>query len=331
MRKRIDIHLNLAGVGTNESGCYASSQFRRRYSFLFFRIIYKFTKRSLEMSADQDWTSLLVETIEKSKEVDYGICLGFDRVYDINGTHRSEWDQMVVPHDWVFKVCEENTVLLPGPGLHPYRPDALDILDEFNDRKACLIKWLPPAQNIDASDPKLIPFYEKLAGFGIPLLVHTGTEKTFKTQKISKDYIDVMRLKLALDHGVKVIAAHTATGVLGSGEMNQRNQVLQLLSDYPNFWVENSGICNPGRAHNLFDLAETPLIAENTLYGSDFPVPSNAAYYINKFGFKKVMKLEKERNLIDRDVAIKREAGFLDETLVRPNEVLANLDYWLHK
>ncbi len=329
MDKKIDIHLNLAGVGTNRSGCSASPSFRRRYSFLFFRLMYGFSNRTLTESADRKWVNLLVNIIKQSREVDYGVCLGFDRVYDKNGRHRPEWDQMVVPHEWVFSVCEENNELLPGPGLHPYRPNALDMLDEYNERKACLIKWLPPAQNIDADDPKLIPFYQKLADVGIPLLVHTGTEKTFKTQKISKDYIDVMRLKLALDHGVKVIAAHTATGVLGSGETVQRNQVLQLLSDYPNFWVENSGICNPGRAHNLFDLSLTPEISNKTLYGSDFPVPSNAIYYVKKFGFKKVLHLERIRNLIDRDVAIKREAGFDNETLTRPQKVLSHLDYWL--
>ncbi|NRA68067.1 MAG: amidohydrolase family protein [Pseudobacteriovorax sp.] len=331
MTARIDVHMNLAGVGTRGSGCKTSSEFRRRYSFIFYRLLHKISRKKLETSADQDWAELVAKTVRESKEVDYGVVLGFDKVYDENGKHLPRFDQMVVPADWVFEVCNSYKELLPCPGLHPYRLDALDALDELAEKKAVCIKWLPPAQNIDASKPQLVPFYKKLADSGIPLLVHTGTEKTFKTQKISRDYIDIARLALPLEHGVKIIAAHSATGVIGTGEMNQRNLLRQMLADFPNLWVDNSGICNPGRFFNLIPLTKCPDILERTIYGSDFPVPCNAFYYLKDFGARKVFELERIRNIIDRDIAIKRRAGYQEETITNAPKVLANLSYWLER
>ena len=43
---------------------------------------------------------------------------------------------------------------------------------------AVLIKWLPLTQIIDPASPKCIPLYEAMAHYGIPLLCHTGGEKT---------------------------------------------------------------------------------------------------------------------------------------------------------
>lgn len=324
---RIDIHLNLAGTGTHNSGCLVTPRFRRRFTFEGLRMLYGISRKQLKESADMDWVDMLVTLLKESQEVDYGVVLGFDQVYDRKGNVLSKLNQMIVPADWVFKVCEENPGLLPCPGLHPYRLDALDELDRIAEKGAVLIKWLPPAQNIDAGDRGLIPFYDRLSQYKIPILVHTGTERTFAS--VTPEYIDVKRLRLPLERGVPIVAAHTATPSLGIGQPQQWEDIHQLIKEFPHFWAENSGLCNPGRFYNLPRLAKDPVIEERTLYGSDWPVPINAFYYLPWLGYKKVREIESIANLIDRDVAIKRAFGFSERTLTKANDVLANLDRWL--
>jgi predicted TIM-barrel fold metal-dependent hydrolase len=142
------------------------------------------------------------------------------------------------------------------------------------------------------------------------------------------EYNDVKHLVTPLKYGVKVICAHSATKVIGSSERDQIPDLIKLLEEYPNLWVDNSGICNPSRFSHLPNLANETRISERTLYGSDWPVPPNAIYYIKKLGLRKVIQLEKIKNWISRDIEIKRLHSFSDATLTRANHVLANLDHW---
>ena len=75
-------------------------------------------------------------------------------------------------------------------------------------------------------------------------------------------------------------------------------------------------------------MARDEEITRRTLYGSDFPVPSNAAYYIKQLGPREVLRLERIGNLVQRDLETKRALGYPDDTLTRAAGVLANLDRW---
>ena len=77
--RRIDVHTNLAGVGTQGSGCWASPEFQLRYSFRGLRILFGISDEQMEKSADQDWADVLARLIEGSSEVDAGVALGFDQ------------------------------------------------------------------------------------------------------------------------------------------------------------------------------------------------------------------------------------------------------------
>src|SRR5690606_37639414 len=90
--------------------------------------------------------------------------------------------QLVVPPSWVFEACRRHRgLLLPGPSINPNRRDALERLEECIEGGAALIKWLPAAQGIDPSSPRLADFYTRMAEAGLPLLVHSGGgEMTFR-------------------------------------------------------------------------------------------------------------------------------------------------------
>ncbi len=324
---KIDSHIHLAGTGCCNSGCWVSPKFRKRYTFRLLRLVHGISARQMETTIDRDWPEMISKLIAES-EVDYGVALGFDGVFDPStGAESRGKSQMIVPPEWVFRVCRENPGLLPGPSINPYRKDAVARLEYCIEQGAVLIKWLPVVQAIDPADSRLSSFYKLAAQARLPLLVHTGGERTFQT--VAAEFGDLHRLRQPLEAGVPLICAHTATRVLFSSEPDHTETLLRLLQEYPHLWVDNSGICNVSRYAHLPHLARQPLIAERTLYGSDWPVLSNAFYYTKDLGLRKVIQLERERNATQRDIKIKRALGYPDHTLTNHSRVLANLDRWV--
>ncbi len=325
MAAKIDVHIHLVGSGCCDSGCFVSKDFKRRYTFRLIKLLMGISDLEIKTDIDIKWVDQISAGLFES-EIDYGVALGFDAVIK-NGEIDYTDTQMMIPNEWVFKVANDNKNILPGPSVNPYRKDALEILEKCNEQKAVLIKWLPSTQRIDPADTKLRPFYNQIADLNLPLLVHIGGERTFKS--LSPEFNFLKRLEMALELGVKVICAHSATPILASREPNQLKDLEVYLNRYPHLWVDNSGMCNPGRFHHTGALANHELISQRTLYGSDWPVPSNALYFVSKLGIKKTWQIDRMKNYFQRDIETKRSLGYPDTSLTRANSVLANLDAWV--
>ncbi|MBN1656194.1 MAG: amidohydrolase family protein [Deltaproteobacteria bacterium] len=324
---KFDLHIHLAGTGCNNSGCWISPEFRRRWSYRLLKILHGISRSQEETTVDDDWVKLIAQLVAGS-EIDYAVVLGFDAVIDPqSGAEVRNDSQLIVPFQWVFSVCEHNRGLLPGPSINPYRKDALIRLEACIKQGAVLIKWLPTVQVIDPADERLSDFYSIAARAKLPLLIHMGGEKTFRP--IAPQYNRVELLKKPLEAGVPVICAHTATAPLGSSEPDQIEKIKDLLRGYPHFWVDNSGLCNPSRFFHLPRLAKDEIVVKRTLYGSDWPVPSHAIYYIKEMGARRAFQIDRLRNVSQKDIEIKRYFGYPDETLSRHAQVLANLDRWI--
>lgn len=93
--------------------------------------------------------------------------------------------------------------------IHPYRPDAFDALDQAHATGARAIKWLPSGMGIDPASQKCVPFYKKLAELRLPIISHTGKESAVAGGQ--QTFGNPLRMRQALDHGVKVILAHCAS------------------------------------------------------------------------------------------------------------------------
>ncbi len=329
MSLKIDVHMHLAGTGCCGSGIRLSNTFRQRYTFRLLKLIQGISNKQMQTTIDGDWAQRISDYVRHS-ELDYGVVLGFDSSYDAHtGAEHIHELQMFIPSRWVFNVCRTHSNLLPGPSINPMRADSLDELDYCLAEGAVLIKWLPSAQNFNPSSTQVQPFYRKLAAARVPLLVHMGGERTFHT--FNEAYSRVEHLRPALDQGVTVICAHTATRIIASVEADQTANLKALLAQYPNLYVDNSGLCNPGRFPHTPKLAKDTEIVNRTLYGSDWPVPSNAIYYLGKLGPVRTLQLERQRNPLDRDIGIKRALGYPEATLTRASDVLANLQRWTQR
>lgn len=324
---RIDAHAHLTGVGTDGSGCWTSPGLRNRPSFRLLRWMLGITDAQLAGSFDADWAAGLAEKVRAS-EVDHAVALGFDGVYDAAGRLDEARSQMIVPPSWVFEVCRRHPELLPGPSVNPYRADALERLEECVEGGAVLIKWLPATQAIDPADPAHDRFYDRLAETGIPLLVHSGgSENTFA--EVDPRVKDLRLLERPLRAGVPVIVAHTAAPVVFLRDPDQVPLLKEWFAEFPRLWVDNSGMANVARFPHLPCYAADADIVARTLHGSDFPVPCNAFYYVRALGHRRVLSLERERNPLQRDVALKRALGYPDDVLTRACSVLPNLERWV--
>lgn len=325
-RARIDIHVHLAGSGCAGSGCWLHPELKKRYTIKLLQWFQKISTQDLDHKLDPLWGRRVASLIRDSM-VDYGVVLGFDGVADQRGQRDLQRSQLIVPHRWVFHLCRLFPGLLPGPSVNPHLADAMDSLEECIEAKAVLIKWLPSVQLIDPSEVKIRAFCRRLAESGIPLLVHCGAENTFRS--LQPELNHVKRLLLPLEEGVKVICAHSASHTIFRSEDDQLPALRQLLKRYPDLWVDNSGLCNPSRFMHVPQLARDPLISSRTLYGSDWPVPVHAFYYVSRMGLRKVCEIQAEKNWITRDIRIKEFFGYPSETLTRAWDVLANLDAWI--
>lgn len=325
-RPRIDIHAHLAGVGTQGSGCWISPRFRNRPTFSGLRLLMGISRRQMGTTVDQDWGAFTSALVADS-ELDLAVALGFDGAYDAAGRFDPPRSQLVVPPDWVFRICERYANLIPAPSINPYRADAIDLLDESIARGAVMIKWLPVVQAFDPGGSRSRAFLTRMADAGIPLLIHAGTgELTFRTIDPTVGGLD--RVRPALDLGVKVVCAHTAAPVHLSRGPNELPKLRSLLERHDRLWVDNSGLANPSRFLHLPRFADDPLIASRTLHGSDFPVMSSARYYLGRLGREPVAAISAERNPFQKDLMLKRAVGFDEDSFTRAADILANLDRW---
>jgi predicted TIM-barrel fold metal-dependent hydrolase len=220
-----------------------------------------------------------------------------------------------VPNDFVLAGVRRHTNLLFGASIHPQRNNALELLEEAASQGAVLVKWLPPIQRIDPSDRRHIPFYEKMAELRLPLLTHTGTERSFTA------HIDELgapeRLRLPLDVGVTVIAAHSG----GNGRTGRERNIdifLRLCGEYPNLYGDISASTLLNSLGNLPRLLRGD-IRNRLLYGSDMPLPNTRLVTPLAFPFRiaprRIIAISRIDNPWDRDVALKEALGVRDDIL----------------
>jgi predicted TIM-barrel fold metal-dependent hydrolase len=94
--------------------------------------------------------------------------------------------------------------------IHPYRPDALEALAQAKRDGARALKWLPSAMGIDPASARCSAFYESLSRHQIPLIAHAGLERAVPGRE-AHDFGNPLRLRRALDAGVRVVVAHCAS------------------------------------------------------------------------------------------------------------------------
>jgi len=324
-QKFIDLHCHTAGIGAGGSGCYISDELRQSYKLTFYLRSFGVTERDLREHGDAFVLDRLSARLAQSEHISHAVVLALDGVVDAQGQLDLAHTEVYVPNEFLAVEIPKHPNLLWGASVNPHRPDALARLEWAKAHGAVLVKWLPSIQHIDPADPRLVPFYRKLVELQLPLLVHTGDEHSFTR---SEDHLgDPMRLRLALENGVTVIAAHAATTGKIDGE-RCFDRLARLMPAYPNLYADVSSLTQLNKRRYLPELLSRPEFAQRLVYGTDYPLIDIRAlvspwYFPRQLSWQQLRAIATRQNSWDRDVELKHALGIPADTWLRGEQLLA--------
>jgi len=182
----------------------------------------------------------------------------------------------------------------------------MEELDRCIEGGAVLIKWARNSQIFDPSDRKYKWFYKKLADENLPLLCHTGLEHAIPLEKT--DYLefgDSRKLRLALNLGVKVIAAHSATSY-SPLEKTYLDELSEMFDEGERrgwyLYADISAMCTLFRASIIEEVFEKiPL--NRMVLGIDYPIPVDnmRPKFVETLTLKEYLEIAKVDNPIEKN------------------------------
>ena len=314
-----DIHVHVAGVGQRNNGNYLSPKFQRSLPCrLFMRRLGLDAGVLSTADCDEQIARLILGQINASC-MDRAVLLAFDAAYREGGTRDEERTLMVTDNDFVAGIAAVGGKVFFGASIHPYRRDALAELERVIEKGACLVKWLPSAQNIQPDHPRCFSFYDLLAKRKIPLLSHTGGEHTLKA--FPNSLSDPRRLAPALERGVTVIAAHCGTSLF-LHEKSYFRAWQEMALRHENLYGDISAFGIITRIWRLGTLLRSPQLAAKCVFGSDFPVPPWPLSCLGKISLKRALEIRRTRNYFNQSVALMKAAGVTDDIFARGDRLL---------
>lgn len=314
----VDMHCHIAGIGAGGSGCWVSPRLRNNWRFKIYLRSFGVSKKELVKQGDALVGDRISESLAQSKFVSRAVLLALDGVVDAAGNLDTNRTEVFVPNEFVAGVCARHTNLLFGASVNPYRPDALARLDWAKAHGAVLVKWIPPVMAIDPGDPRLIPFYKRMVELNLPLLSHTGREKSFSGA--TEEFGDPEKLRLPLSLGVTVIAAHIASSEKYDGERGP-DRLARLMREHPNLYTDISALTQINKPGALKEALTKPEFSGRLVYGTDFPLINTALvspWYSFHLSLRQKWKIWRTKNPWDRDVLMKHDLGVPTEVFARP-------------
>jgi uncharacterized protein len=315
----IDCHVHLAALPDGNNGCYISPKMLKSPLFRFLLWKHQFALDK-PREANQKYLDDLLGELRASRHVQKAVLLGMDGVYDQNGELNQVHTDFLISNDYVLKTARAYPdEFLAGVSINPQRRDAVEEVHRCADAGATLVKVLPNAQQFNPADRRYKMFYRALAERKLPFLSHVGYEFSLigKDQSVG----DPDRLKLALEEGTTVIAAHACS----YGLMLYEKFIPtfhEFAKRYPNFYADISALTLPNRMRMLLHLRRYPEIHERLLFGTDYPLSVFHLAAWGRVALSILRDILQTKNRFDRQVSICRELGLsfrsLDDIMVRP-------------
>jgi uncharacterized protein len=311
-----DIHVHVFDMPASHRGSYVCPESRKSFLLRHLeRRVYALAGGAAVGTA----VSVQFERWMNDSALDRFVLLALDRAYTSSGEPDLAHTRLAVDNDFVADWADRQPKALFGASIHPFRPDALDELDRLAAHGACLVKWIPSAQNITPEDPRCFPFYDKLVRLRMPLLSHTGIEHTLPAfdQRLN----DPRRLAPALERGVTVIAAHCGARMY-LHERDSFDAWAQTARRHSSLYGDLSGFCLPVHASPRRRILADPELASRVLFGSDFPAHVMPLWYAPSLGIGRALQLRRIANPFDKPAEILRALGVPDEAFTRAGTLL---------
>jgi len=176
---------------------------------------------------------------------------------------------------------------------------------------------------INPDDPKLIPFYQKMAALNLPLLSHTGREKSFS--RAAEEFGDPEKLRLPLSLGVPVVAAHIASSEKYHGERGP-DRLARLMREYPHLYTDISALTQLNKPGCLREALTKPEFSGRLVYGTDFPLINTtlvSPWYSFHLSLRQKWQIWRTNNPWDRDVLMKHDLGMPTDAFARSAKLFA--------
>ncbi len=282
-----DTHVHVIGNGQSGSGAYVNPAYRQE---LYKSFLYDFYMAqggvAEDATADADSLKRLLQLHRLANPEGKIVVLAFDVRVNEDGTEDLEGTEFGVPNAFVADFAAKNHDVKFGASVHPYRTDALERLAKAKAAGAVLVKWLPNAMGIDPGSSRCDAFYEAMAKDNLVLLVHAGEEQAADSEQ-SQSLGNPLRLRRALDKGVKVIVAHCAglgdgadLDASAAGDVQEHNfDLLMRLFDDKQYegllFADDSAMTQINRSGRpLREMMMATDLHPRLLNGSDYPLPA---------------------------------------------------------
>jgi len=209
-----DAHAHLVGTGDSDSGILVNpamhslaspGQYARRAFFLNAGCAH-----DAPGSVDRAYVERLRNLLD-GMPLTKLMLFAFDRTHDERGEPDPEHTAFYVPDAYARDTARAHPQYFEWvASIHPYARDAVERLQRAKREGARAVKWLPAAMGIDPASSRIQKYYEAMKTLDLPLISHAGEERAVLGRD-AHDYGNPLRLRRALEAGVRVVVAHCAS------------------------------------------------------------------------------------------------------------------------
>ena len=213
-RKVWDCHAHLVGNGDSGSGIWVNPdmesllhpfQYAQRLFYLNAGCAHEAPGR-----VDESYIERMHNLIDGMQPGVKLMLLAFDYSYREDGAVSPQTTSFYTPNDYARRIAGTYPEYFEwAASVHPYRRDCVAALERAQRDGARAVKWLPAAMGIDPGAPRCDAFYAALVRLDLPLITHGGMERAVNTG--NQELGNPLRLRRALEHGVRVVIAHCAS------------------------------------------------------------------------------------------------------------------------
>ncbi len=282
-----DSHVHLVGEGDAGNGAWFSPDMNSlRHPLLRLQ-------KSFYMNAacvnevpgklDASYVARMLQQIESMPAGFKALLFAFDLFHDEAGKADKKRSIFYISNHYAAQVAHAHPAAFEwAASIHPYRADCVEALQSAMREGARAVKWLPSAMGIDPLSPRCDRFYEALALADMPIISHAGRE--LAVQGGNQDFGNPLRLRRAMDHGVRVVVAHCASDGddqdIDQGPNGPRVRSYELFArmmDEPRYadklHADISALTQLNRAWALKAVLQRDDRHPRLLNGSDYPLP----------------------------------------------------------
>ena len=304
-----DSHVHLVGTGDSASGIWFNPNMDS-YRHPILKVQKSFYMNgSCAVDGDID-NSTVQRMLAQLEDMPTGFKLmlfAFDWFHDENGQPVIDKSIFHIPNEYAQKIVNEHAHRFEWVcSIHPYRADALAALEQAKAQGARAIKWLPQGMGIDPASPKCDAFYAACAQLNMPIICHTGRESA--VQGGNQDDANPLKLRRALDAGVRVVLAHCASDGedIDYDNGNKKTKSFDLflrMMDTPKYenllFGEISAITLFNHAWTIKPLLQRTDLHHRLINGSDYPLPG-------------ILPLISLKQLVSQQLLTLEESDFLE-------------------